>query len=326
MSTPAPHTIPSPVQLSVELADPADPRLKHRFGPWDGGPADAVLLGVPFDEGVVLNGGRAGAAKGPSAFRTALVRFGATFDSGREIDFNHLTLADAGDLQTVPGDPAATHERLAEAVAAILANRAVPLVIGGGNDATFGSVKGLSQTAQSIGGVNVDAHLDLREVVDGVCHSGTPYRRIIEELGMPGSRLAEMGLHSAVNSRAHLAYARENSVACWSLGRLRETGPAAAMRGELARLAGQAESLFVSIDLDVFAAATAPGVSATGTEGLTADEGRAMAHTAGLQPSVRLLEIMELCPRHDIDNRTARLAVLLVHAFLAGLAGRKGTP
>ena len=102
-----------------------------------------------------------------------------------------------------------------------------------------------------------------------------------------------------------------------------EGGTANVLAGELHRLAGQAEGLFVSIDLDVFAAAYAPGVSAPGTEGLTAEEGRALAYEAGRAAKVRLFELMELSPPHDTDNRTSRLAALLLHAFLAGVAQRQ---
>ena len=323
MAYPAPHTKPAEVTFPAELAHPADPRIKHRLHPWDGTAADIVIIGVPYDEGVLLNGGRPGAVEGPSAFRQALLHFGTTHDAGRATDFDLLTLADAGDLEVVPGDPAATHERLAEAVVTILAVDAIPVIIGGGNDATFGSAKGLQQRFPSIGGVNIDAHLDMREVRDGVCHSGTPYRRIIEELGVPGSKLVTLGLHSAVNSRAHMAWAREQQVGLWGLERLREGGTAEVLSVELQRLAGQTEGLFVSIDLDVFAAAYAPGVSAPGTEGLTAEEGRALAFEAGRAAKVRLFELMELSPPHDTDNRTSRLAALLLHAFLAGFAQRQ---
>jgi formiminoglutamase/guanidinobutyrase len=98
------------------------------------------------------------------------------------------------------------------------------------------------------------------------------------------------------------------------------------LREELERLGRKSDALFVSIDLDVFAAAYAPGVSAPGTEGLTAEEGRALAHAAGRAPKVRLFELMELSPPHDLDQRTARLAALLVCAFLSGLARRAGAP
>ena len=318
-----PHTTQPAVVFPEDLSNPGDPRLKHRILPWTGDPAEVTLLGVPYDEGVALNGGRVGAAEGPTAFRQAVLQFGTTYDATRRISFDHLTIADAGDLEVIPGDPAGTHQRLAEAVEVITRSGAIPIIIGGGNDATFGSVLGLSRTYKAIGGANIDAHLDMREVTGGICHSGTPYRRILEELRVPGEQIVELGLHSATNSAEHLLYATENRVGCWGLEQLRQAGPGNILNGQLNRLSTNADALFVSIDLDVFSAAFAPGVSAPGTEGLTPGEGRDMAFVAGRHRSVKLFELMEFSPPHDIDQRTGRLAVLLLHAFLSGLASRK---
>ncbi|MFB0517513.1 MAG: arginase family protein [Candidatus Neomarinimicrobiota bacterium] len=317
------YTLLANVTFPEPLAKVNDPRLKNRFQPWDGQPADVVLIGIPFDLGVELGGGRLGAAGGPTAFRQAMLRFGTTYDAEQDIDFDHLRLADAGDLEVVPDDVGATHERLAEVTAAILAAGAVPIIIGGGHDSTFGSVTALMAKYPSVAGINVDAHLDLREVVDGRISSGTPFRRILEELHLPGENLVEFGLHGNVNSHAHMQYAKEQGVRCWTRGQLRDQVTATIFFRELQQLSDRANTLFISIDLDVFAAAYAPGVSAPGTEGLTPEEGRQLAFLAGRHPGVRLFELMELNPLFDADGRTSRLAVMLLCAFLAGLATRK---
>jgi arginase family enzyme len=175
----------------------------------------------------------------------------------------------------------------------------------------------------TVAGINVDAHLDLREVVDGRISSGTPFRRILEKLQLPGENLVEFGLHANVNSRAHMRYAEKQGVQCWTRGQLKEQITATIFHDELQRLSSRAHTLFVSIDLDAFAATYAPGVSAPGTEGLTTEEGRQLAYAAGRHPGVRLFELMELNPLFDIDARTARLAVTLLCAFLAGFATRR---
>ncbi|MEE9466111.1 MAG: formimidoylglutamase [Candidatus Neomarinimicrobiota bacterium] len=317
-----PHTIPPQVVFPQPLADPGDPRLKHRIQQWDGGAADAVLVGMPFDHGVLLNHGRPGAAEGPTAFRQALMRVGATYDGNYQVDFDHLQLADVGDVAVVPEDVATSHDRLTAVVETVLAAGAVAVVIGGGHDATFATVRALQHQWPACGGLNVDAHLDMREVVAGRITSGTPYRRILEELHVPGENLVELGLHGGVNSRQHLEYAAKQRVACHTAGRLNDTGWRKVCERELDRLAGPVAGLFVSIDLDVFPAAHAPGVSAPGLEGPTPAEGRQLANLAGCNPKVRLFELMELNPKFDIDERTARLAASLLAAFLAGLAAR----
>jgi formimidoylglutamase len=303
-------------------ADTDDPRLSHRLVEWNGEPADVVLLGVPFDFGVTLGGGRAGAAQGPAALRRALRRFGTTFDLECGIDFDRLRLADAGDLDVLESDVAGTHSRLTEAALAILRTGSLAVVVGGGNDATFASVEALQRVRGAVAGINVDAHLDVRPVIDGRITSGTPYRRIVEELGIAGGKLIEFGLHAHVNSKKHYEWARSVGVQCWTLARAREHGLAELFASELARIESGVMALFVSIDLDVFAAAYAPGVSAPGTDGLTPAEGRAIAHAAGKSRKVRLFELMECNPLFDQDERTARLAAMLLAAFVSGVAAR----
>ncbi|HET6370999.1 MAG TPA: arginase family protein, partial [Nitrospiria bacterium] len=78
----------------------------------------------------------------------------------------------------------------------------------------------------------------------------------------------------------------------------------------------------VSSDLDAVAQAYAPGVSAPSPEGLTPEEAAQAALLAGEEPKVRYFDIMELNPIFDHDNRTARLAVAILHAFLCGVARR----
>jgi formimidoylglutamase len=304
----------------------SDPRVGQRLTGWQGERADVVLLGLPFDTGVVLGNGRPGAAGGPAALRRALLRFGTTYDFDREIDFNRVELRDAGDLQVEPNDVAETHDRLTEALAAILPHCGAAIVIGGGNDATFASVRALGQAFGVVGGINVDAHLDVREVSAGKITSGTPYRRILTELEMPGSNLVELALHGSVNARAHHTWVRERGVRCYGLGRLRNQGVASVMQRELQALSEASKAVFVSIDIDVFASAYAPGVSAPGTEGLRPEEGRELAFLAGSYPSVRLFELMELNPSFDVDDRTARLAAMLLCSFLAGVSQRTPTP
>ncbi|MEO1129082.1 MAG: hypothetical protein AAFX05_05155, partial [Planctomycetota bacterium] len=57
--------------------------------------AHVALLGLPDDLGVRLNGGRPGAAAGPTAFRAALARAGSPFDLVREKPMT-VRICDAG--------------------------------------------------------------------------------------------------------------------------------------------------------------------------------------------------------------------------------------
>ncbi|MCC6213845.1 MAG: arginase family protein [Polyangiaceae bacterium] len=318
----APHLVPTRPPAAPP-ADPLDSRLRDRLRPWDGTPREVLFLGIPSDDGVVAGGGRAGAAEGPRAFREAVLRYGTTWDAEHELDWSDLTVADAGDAEVVAGDVATTHDHVTACAASLFERCDRLVVVGGGNDATFATLRALGPgTATAV--INVDAHLDVRRVIDGRITSGTPYRRLIEEHRLPGRNLVEFAAHPHVNSRSHHDWVRSRGAACHTLDAVRSAGAGTLTARELDRLSLAAPKLAVSIDLDVFAAAYAPGVSAPGVDGLTPEEGRQIAWAAGLQRRVRLFELVELSPPHDLDGRTARLAVMLACSFLAGVAAARG--
>lgn len=199
MAQRAPHTV------DPEIVFPVGPGASAGLGrivqPWKGQPAHAVLLGVPSDEGVRLAAGRAGAAGGPAAVRQALGQSGATFDVESGMDFGRLVIADAGDLQVVEGDPAATQDWLAEAVGAVLDAGAVPIVVGGSNDLAFGPIQALVARSRDVGGVNAGAHFDAGPVEHGCSTRETPYRRVLSELEIIGSHFVEFASHGLVNDK-----------------------------------------------------------------------------------------------------------------------------
>lgn len=317
-----PGTVAPAVVLGGSPANPADPRLHNLLAPLSEGAVDVALLGVPFDEGITMGGGRPGAAEGPSALRRALRRFGTAFDLELDVDLASLRLADAGDVSVVPDDVDATHARVTQAALGALEHAHTLVVVGGGNDASFATVRALAARG-AVGGVNIDAHFDVRELVRGRATSGTPFRRVLTELAVPGARFVELGAHPSVNARAHQVWLLEQGAAIHPLSAVRQHGAGPLLARELRRLEASSDALFVSLDLDVLAASFAPGVSAPGTVGLTPEEARALAIEAGRSPKVRLFELMELSPSHDQDERTARLAAMLLASFLAGRAERR---
>ncbi|GAB1431359.1 hypothetical protein MASR2M18_21940 [Ignavibacteria bacterium] len=59
------------------------------------------------------------------------------------------------------------------------------------------------------------------------------------------------------------------------------------------------------------------------TLGFTAEEICRAAYIAGKNPAVRLIDIVEVNPNFDADNRTAKLAAIMMAQFISGLAERK---
>lgn len=292
--------------------DATDPRVGDRVRPLaeldELAPGDVVLLGVRNEQGVLANHGRPGAAQGPAGFRQAFFKLTAATLQGRRCH-------DAGDL---PEDlPYATRFGLqGEVVAALLRRGALPVVIGGGHDCSYGNYLGLAALGPTAV-VGVDAHLDLRP--DPGPNSGNPFFRMLEH-GLPGDALSLVGLVPWVNAEAHLAYGLARGAAFQFLAPGGEAEVLAAAGAALAR-AGTRRML-ATFDLDAFSASVLCGVSAPNPWGLSLDLGLQLARRFGAAPAVAALDLMELAPPLDPSGLSARSAAFLAAAFLQGLAER----
>jgi len=274
-----------------------------------------AILGLADDLGVRLNRGRPGAAQGPRAFREAFSRYGVAEPFGWEWP----RIFDAGDIIPVTGDDEtalrATHDRVTEAVKAILDLGMFPIGIGGGHDLTLPFVRGVIEwhAARATGkkgaksaafhGRYFDAHLDVRETVG----SGMPFRELIEECGVES--LTIHGFNPFANTREHVEWFLENG------GSFGEDAPATLRSFEA--------PTFVSFDMDVLDASAAPGVSALNPAGWTPIVAEEWLDDLGADPNVKCFDIMEFNPAMDVDGRTARVAVHLFLSFLHGFARRQ---
>lgn len=270
------------------------------------------LIGLADDFGVRLNGGRFGAAEGPKLFRDALARYGVANPDG----FEWPRVFDAGDV--IPSGTMSesglseTHRRVTEVTTAVLDLGLFPIAIGGGHDLTFPFVRAVAGKFPKLGGAYADAHIDVREQPG----SGMPFRHLIEECKI--GPLWVHGMRPLVNAAEHVSWFLSHG------GRIVDDED---QRSDLTPpfVAGDdndARDLFVSFDLDVIDAAHAPGVSAMNPAGWSTRRAERFVLAAGRNPSVRCFDIMELCPDHDENNRTARVAAFLFLTFLAGFAER----
>jgi len=283
-------------------------------------PGAVALIGLPDDLGVRLNGGRPGAAEGPRAFRAALAAFGTTWDLGASAPLA-VDVIDAGDVEPAAGDGEAalleTHAHVEAAVATLHEAGCVTVGIGGGHDLTLPSVTAAARRyGQALGGVNLDAHLDVRERVG----SGMPFRRLITGGFLDPRAFVELGLGRFANDRGDVEWLSAQRAWLLTVEQAAEHTPGQVLERALA---GPGLG-FVSIDLDGIDAASAPGVSALNPMGLGVRDACRLAEAAGRDPRVVHFDIMELSPPHDQHGRTARVAALLFLTFIAGLAGPAG--
>ncbi|WP_440133764.1 formimidoylglutamase [Chitinophaga sancti] len=270
-----------------------------------------VLLGFAVDEGVRRNKGRAGAAEGPAALRQAMGSFPVHFDG---------MLMDGGNIICIDQDLEAAQQALSEAVQVIKRAGHTPLLLGGGHEITYGHAHGLYQSlpGKRLGLINFDAHFDLRQ--EGVS-SGTGFWQLAQAHS-PFQYLA-LGIQQLSNTQQLFSIAGELD-ALYIEADAFHFQDRTVLLAALAAFIREADKLYLTIDLDVFAAAYAPGVSATAFNGIRPD-GLFLECFRTILQSGKLagMDIAELNPSFDIDQRTAKLGAAFIFEAVAYLLSGK---
>lgn len=306
-----PHTAPPiwperrPGRFAASIVCNSRELAEDRAAQAEAAKCRVALIGLADDTGVVLNNGRAGARRGPHAFRAALARYGVSSPMDEPVDAPaYPRVFDAGDI-VIGADLGETHERVSEATLALLEMGMFPIAIGGGHDLTFPFVRAVARVFGTLKGLYLDAHLDVRAEPG----SGMPFRSLVESRLV--SMLSVWGIDPLVNTTQHAAWFAAHGGSFLARASRPDVVPGP-----------PAQPSFVSLDLDVLDGAAAPGVSAINPCGATPQEIGGWVDAVSRDRTVRCFDIMELNPDHDVDGRTARLAAHLFLRFLRGLAER----
>ena len=296
-----------------EHALSVDP-LWPRAGGWPALGADDVdltLVGIPAHETSLSP---TGAHRTPAAVRDALRRYSA-FVPGLEVEA--LRFADAGDIADPDGPEG--RERAVAAVAEAVGRSRLTVAVGGDNSLTVPAMLGAAGDALGTAGlITLDAHHDLR---DGRSN-GSPVRELVEA-GLDGRRVVQIGIADFANSAAYARRAEEHGITVITRDAL-HARPIDDVLAEALEIAGAAGGpIHVDLDVDVCDRSVAPGCPASVPGGLAAWELRRFARLAAASPLVRSIDIAEVDATADApDQRTVRLAALLVLEAAAGLASR----
>ena len=263
-----------------------------------------AVLGIP--QGIPYPGrSSAGAADAPRAIRERSARYGRMlahhdFDLGRAP--GALPLADCGD---VPAGEASA------AVRAILHAGAMPMVLGGDDSTTALALRGFEgQGPLHI--LQIDAHIDYRDEVDGVRDGySSPMRRAAE---MPWvARIVHCGTRgvgSALPGDVRDTLARGNAIV--TARELKKRG----VERVLAEFP-PGERYYVAFDCDGMDPAVMPGTSAPLPGGLSFDEAADLVTGLARRGRVVGINVAEHYPSLDVNGITA----LAITRLLVNLMG-----
>lgn len=267
-----------------------------------------ALLGYACEEGVIRNQGRPGAAAGPNAFRQQL---GST-----AWHLQDMKVFDAGNLVCQEGDMEGCQAEYAAGIETLLNHNYFPIGIGGGHDIAFGTYSGVRNFLgpdTRLGIINFDAHFDLRAPKES-SNSGTPFYQAYQQqktLGHPMDYLV-LGIQQAANTNTLFKTVRESGTQFILNQQLWGGLESSTITDFLQPL----DAVYLTIDMDVFASAYAPGVSAASPMGLS--PANVMAYLLPILKSGKVvaIDIAELSPAHDTQAQTAKLAARLLNWIL----------
>ncbi len=192
------------------------------------------------------------------------------------------------------------------------------------NDQLCGEGFALGET---YGVINIDAHADVRPLKsESRAHSGSPFRQMLDaetSVLSPGG-FVEFGLQPQAVSLVHLEYLRDQGMRVEMLDDIRAEGCHLAWLRAI-HAAASSGRMHISLDLDGFSSAYAPGVSAPSADGFTPAEIASCLREAARRPSLTSFDVVELNPFFDVDGRTAKLAATMIMHVLCGLADRNRT-
>jgi formiminoglutamase len=264
---------------------------------------DAVLVGEPYDGAVIS---RPGAAKGPSAIREALAGVKTHhFDTG-PVD----GVADLGDVTIPDGSVADVQDAVRQVTRSVHELDALPVFLGGDNSLTVPNVAPLLEDS-SVGVLNIDAHLDVRECRDGPT-SGTPYRQLH---GAGLDSYACIGARHFETSTTYHDYVTENGGTVVTAQEA-ATDLSGAVDRALSGL-GSVDRLYCSLDIDVLESVYC-GSSAPTPGGLMPRELFRLVRSVAADERVAGFELVECAPPLNADGRTVDAAARTVAHFLSG--------
>jgi arginase len=291
------------------------------------------IIGVPMD----LGAGRRGVDMGPYAIRYAGLEHDLLEMGLRVTDFHNIPLP--GPEGADPGDPRAKFDDLIETACAELRGRVsniagagnFPLVLGGDHSIAMGSVAGLLDVWGDVGVLWIDAHGDINTPEtspSGNVH-GMPVAVLLGKAGL-GARLG-WGARRIKPERLVLfgtrtldpgerLIIRDLGVRMFTMSEIDQRGVTACLDEAVERLGGPG-GIHISFDIDAVDPLEAPGVGTPWPGGLTYREAHLAMELLADTGQVSSMEVVEVNPIHDHENRTGKLAAELILSALGRTIG-----
>lgn len=254
-----------------------------------------VIFGVPYDGTTSF---RPGTRFGPQSIREISFNF-ESYDPATGIDLFDLPVTDLGDL-AVSRLPEDLVGQVADVAGDIIRDGKVPVMLGGEHTATVGAVRAVEPDIYIV----CDAHLDLRDELDGTPYShGCVTRRILDTV----EDVVIIGARSGDREQFEIA---AEMTRLYTADTVRERGIAAVLQEVREHIAGR--RAYLSIDADAIDCCLTPGLGTPEPFGMTPLDIREVVRA--LAPYAAGFDYVEVAPFDS--GQTAAVAAQMVREFI----------
>ena len=274
--------------------------------------ASFALIGFGSDEGVKRNKGRLGAADAPDMIRAQLANLPV---------HQSVSIVDIGTVVCEQGQLEKAQAELADQVERSLQQGMKPIVLGGGHEVAFGSFSGLFQyiqhhePQQKIGIINFDAHFDLREAEQVT--SGTPFLNAAKLSEQNQKEFHYLCIGVAKHSNTKALFDTADRLNCqYIYDQQLQLSEIDHLISKINGFIEKIDALYITVDLDVFNASIAPGVSAPAVKGIDLSVFDPLFQAIKKSGKMLVFDVAECNPRFDLDNRTAKLAAYIIFNYI----------
>ena len=281
-----------------------------------------AFLGFCCDEGVRRNKGRLGAQQGPDTIRQAMVDLPVHFNT------DHTAIFDAGNVICPGRNLETAQELLGQKTLHLLQHGFIPVLLGGGHEISYGHYLGLHQHLKAhpeanFGILNIDSHFNLSSYSKDP-NNETAFRQIADLRRNHDKDFNYfcVGIQQKSNSLASYNYAKNYNTQFVSVEDVRES-----RMPEVKQLINtwleDKDWIYLSLDLDAVSTNYAPGVSTPTALGLDPFVVEEIIKQVICSGKILSIDIAELCPTHDPNSSTSKLAASFIFEIVQAISSVK---
>jgi formimidoylglutamase len=277
---------------------------------------EMMIVGVPSSK-ASLSPSRADLT--PLAVRDRLARF-STFHGEWGVDFGGISVNDDGNWAVSELD---MHDMpiAVEQLSRSLPEVPLTLYLGGDNAITRPLVRAVAADRGRVGLITFDAHHDVRTLELGPTN-GSPIRGLIEEDGLPGANVVQIGIHSFANSAEYRAYCDDRGVTVMTVGDVEQRGIESVVEDAMTVLTSKCDAIYIDVDVDVLDQAFAPGCPGARPGGMRVRDLAEGVRRCARHDKVTAMDFVEVDTEADRDGLTLDAMAHLVLSAVAGFSER----